>query len=280
MHCSLHVNSYFLKLVLTRASRTTTTRVITEEGEVDVTETAPTVTETAPTSTEEAPTTTETAETTTFTADAVTETAQTTTITASTQTVSVIVRTTGTLAPVETGIAWKKYSRNPNPASEDENPVNYKFATPDRTGYVLNINQLTSSGSPPYNAELYDGSTILADYTAIIYQGYFLCRSTGTYTFFGWHNGDRNDDQIMAWLGNDARNNNWSNINWYMRSRFSGGDQAWSQSCQAGQAIPITIFWTNNSGRGAVRFFVRLPNSTVYVSTAPVFFPHCPGTPF
>lgn len=247
----------------TASTVTETASTVTEEAPT-VTETADTVTEEAPTATEYAPTVTETAEPVTSAAPAVTRTET--------------VKITSTEVAGGGGIQWRYFDRNPARSTETEDPGNYRGAG-IYSGFVSNINTL--QGPAGGNIVLYNGVSVISDRIATVNRGYFVARYQGTYRFSGFFNsGTRNDDQMAAWVGNKALGTNWNANNFDMRSRFNGGEQPYQFTTTTDNVVfPITIFFTNNDGAGALRFIIATPVGT-FQSTNNWFAPACPGSQF
>ncbi|KAL5390287.1 hypothetical protein DPSP01_001859 [Paraphaeosphaeria sporulosa] len=218
----------------------------------------------------------------------------TTTVTSTTTesaTVSEEATTTSTLTAyavattiASNGVQYRKYTH-----SFDANRVDgggftstyFKGLSAEFSGSISSLSFATPnwpSGSTTLT--LSDGRAFASDYAALLLQGFFIAKETGTHVFTS--RGNEVDNYGYAWTG-DAAYSAWNDANAAIRSSRTGGGNVDGNayvSLNAGDAIPLTFLWANGGGVGQNVVRVTMPSGRVVTNHAGYFVQACSSSVF
>lgn len=145
---------------------------------------------------------------------------------------------------------YRKYS---SPYTDDNSVTAsyFKTASPDFSGTSnsLSFSNPNWPSSADLSITLSDGQTFDGNYGALLLQGFFIARETGTYTFYT--TSGEIDNFGFLWYGSTAYAA-WNDGNFNYKAVFDGGNTVYEASVQmtAGDAIPLTYLWLNTGGPG------------------------------
>lgn len=136
-----------------------------------------------------------------------------------------------------------------------------------------------------YNDDIYTsingylpGQTTLTDleHIALIFHGYFLPPTKGTYTFSA-----NSDDWGYIWLGASTAQTGWNQHNWIASNRAGGPTVAglWTvDEAAVGVPVPATFLYANAGQRCACWFGIVFPDGTQVESFEGLFVQPLVGT--
>ncbi|KAL6722210.1 hypothetical protein ACLMJK_001317 [Lecanora helva] len=210
----------------------------------------------------------------------VTESASTTSTLDAVTITSTTTVTTNTVNP--TGLSYyyyhpvdttSSYDSIPGVIAEVSNNNGYSHS-----GTVQNLNTFRNGydfGTRVYGPMILpDGTSVSAQNFGIVFQGYFYASAgAGTYTI----DSTSVDDTALAWIGpTKAYGNNWNYGNAdYVAHFLQQYSTRTSFEAAAGEAIPITLFYTNVDGPGSSSFFINTPDGQQYRDTTPFLVGAC-----
>ncbi|KAH8199362.1 hypothetical protein TruAng_006494 [Truncatella angustata] len=181
------------------------------------------------------------------------------------------------------GIAYRKYthSYNADSSSSGFTSTAFKSLTPDWSGVLQSLTFSTPnwSGGSQY-LTLSDHSAFLATQAALVLQGFFIAKETGTYTFTS--SKDYIDNWGYLWTG-DAAYSSWSDSNTaYKASRTGAGYVTGTATValNAGDAIPLAFLWANGGGVAQSYFTVTTPSGVRTTDSTGYFVQACSSTVF
>lgn len=176
------------------------------------------------------------------------------------------------------GVAYRKYTHSfdANLAVTGFTSSYFKTLTPDWTGFQRSLTFSTPnwSGGSSY-LTLSDHSAFLASQAAIMLQGFFVARQTGTYTFSSSR--DYIDNWGYLWLG-DAAYSTWSDSNTAFQASRTGAGYITgitTVTLNEGDAIPLAWLWANGGGVSQSYFQVTSPDGTSTTDTSEYFVQAC-----
>lgn len=214
------------------------------------------------------------------TTDVVTNTQTETTTTSTTTTLTAYAQAT-TIA--SNGIAYRKYthSYNADLTASGFTSSAFKSLTPDWSGVLQSITFSTpnwSSGSQYLT--LSDHAAFLATQAALLLQGFFIAKETGTYTLTS--SSSYIDNWGYLWTG-DAAYSSWSDSNTaYQASRTNAGyiTGTTTVTLNAGDAIPLAFLWANGGGVGQSYLTVKTPSGATTTDSTGYFVQACSSSVF
>lgn len=127
---------------------------------------------------------------------------------------------------------------------------------------------------------LSDGNNFDASWAALLFNGFFVAKESGTYEFSS--SGDSIDNWGYLWVGSAAYQ--WTDSNAaFMASRtgtdaFFGG--SYSIDMNKGDAVPITWLWANGGGPGQSDLTITTPSNLVIQGGSDNFAPPCSAQVF
>ncbi|PSN60721.1 hypothetical protein BS50DRAFT_625763 [Corynespora cassiicola Philippines] len=191
-----------------------------------------------------------------YTTDVLTPTSTVTEVTISTSTNTLTETTTSTSTSTITafatattirsnGVDYRKYTHpyDANLANSGFTSTFFKSLTPDFSGVLTRLTFATPNW-PNGNTRLQlddQGSSFDAEQSAILIQGFFIARETGTYTFES--SAEVVDNWAYLWVG-DAAYEGWDDGNAAFRSSRTGAPFFMN----AGDAVPVSYLWANGGG--------------------------------
>ncbi|ETS84401.1 hypothetical protein PFICI_02426 [Pestalotiopsis fici W106-1] len=217
-----------------------------------------------------------------------TETATSTATNTQTETVTTTSTTTLTAYAEATtiasnGIAYRKYTHSYNADSSSSGYTSsaFKSLTPDWSGVLqsLTFNTPNWSGGSQY-LTLSDHSAFLATQAALLLQGFFIAKQTGTYTFSS--SKDYIDNWGYLWTG-DVAYSTWSDSNTNFQASRTGAGYyggSYSVTLNAGDAIPLAWLWANGGGVSQSYFKLTSPDGTSTTDTSGFFVQACSSSVF
>ncbi|KAL1594948.1 hypothetical protein SLS59_008499 [Nothophoma quercina] len=147
--------------------------------------------------------------------------------------------------------------------SDDVSAAYFKTVTPVSSGTSSSLTFSTPDWpyGNSYSITLADGYTFNSYYSALLFQGFFIAKETGTYLFYS--SSGEIDNWGYVWTGSNAYAA-WADGNENFKNHFDGGDTTMSTSIQmnAGDAVPLTYLWINTGGPGQSKFRIRTPGGT------------------
>jgi hypothetical protein len=127
---------------------------------------------------------------------------------------------------------------------------------------------------------LSDSRAFSSDQAALLLQGFFIAKETGSYTITS--RGGDIDNYGYAWTLENAYSA-WNDANAAFRSSRTGGgnvDGSTTVALRAGDAIPVTYLWANGGGVGQSIVQIRTPGGRVVTSHAGFFVQACSSDVF
>ncbi|KAH7121649.1 GLEYA domain-containing protein [Dactylonectria macrodidyma] len=211
----------------------------------------------------------------------------TTTIATSTDTTTLIETTTSTTTETayavattiaSNGIAYRKYTHSYNADTEGNGFTSsyFKGLTAELSGTIQSLDFSTPnwpSGSETLT--LSDGNSFASGYSALLFNGFFIAKESGTYTIST--SSDYIDNWGYLWTGDNAYSA-WSDSNTnYQASRTEAGYIGGSTTLtlNKGDAIPLTWLWANGGGVGRSHFQIKTPGGSTLTSTSGYFVKAC-----
>ncbi|KAF2232552.1 hypothetical protein EV356DRAFT_534481 [Viridothelium virens] len=198
-----------------------------------------------------------------------------------TNTVTVTSTSTSTnvVPPVPTGLSYYQY----DDSFQSFDPADFQSPNYQRAGVIQNIDAVSGPTDGPYNLPGYPPFDI--DGIAIVFQGYFVPPTSGTFTFTVEPN---DDDHFWLWTADNALGSNWQDGNQDLFHYFANPSESYSANLEAGKLLPVTILWLNAGnpdavpGPGAIHFDITSPDGTQVEDTTGFFAPvdTCGGSPF
>ncbi|KAI5463554.1 GLEYA domain-containing protein [Mariannaea sp. PMI_226] len=194
----------------------------------------------------------------------VTETPVTTVTSYLTDPVTIITTTVATDYAVETtietsGLKYRKYTHTFNENTAGFTSSYFRTANYDWQGVLAS--PFFSTPNWPNGGDilsLSDGHTFSAPFTAIIFNGFFVAKETGQYTFSS--SSDLIDNWGYLWVGDAAYNWNENNAAFKASRTVSGYfGGTYSVVMNTGDAIPITWLWANGGGPGQSDLTITTP---------------------
>ncbi|KAH8666834.1 GLEYA domain-containing protein [Xylariales sp. PMI_506] len=220
----------------------------------------------------------------------VTETATYTATNTATESTTVTTTTTLTAYAVVTtiasnGIAYRKYthSYDADLTASGFTSSAFKSLTPDFSGALQSLSFSTPnwpSGSTALTLSDRGGASFDASQAALLLQGFFIARQTGTYTLSS--SASYIDNWGYLWTG-DAAYSDWSDANTgFQASRTGAGYYGGSTTVDMseGDAIPLTWLWANGGGVSQSYFVVTAPDGTVTTDSTGYFVQACDSSVF
>ncbi|KAI9686267.1 MAG: hypothetical protein M1822_003923 [Bathelium mastoideum] len=196
-----------------------------------------------------------------------------------TATVTSTSTSTITVYPIPTGLSYYQY----DDSFQSFDPSDFQSPNYQRAGVIQNIDTISAPEDGPWNLPGYP--PFYLDGIAIVFQGYFVATTTGTYTFTVEQN---DDDHFWLWTGNNALGGNWQNGNQNIYHFFGDSPASYSVDLQYGELLPVTMLWLNAGapdavpGPGAIHFDITSPDGTQIEDTTGFFAPDdtCGNSPF
>ncbi|KAK6193326.1 hypothetical protein LQW54_012588 [Pestalotiopsis sp. IQ-011] len=181
------------------------------------------------------------------------------------------------------GIAYRKYthSYSADSSSSGYTSTAFKSLSPDWTGALQSLTFSTpnwSSGSQYLT--LSDHAAFLATQAALLLQGFFIAKETGTYTFASSR--DYIDNWGYLWVG-DVSYSTWSDSNTAFQASRTGAGYyggSYSVTLNAGDAIPLTWLWANGGGVAQSYFKLTTPSGSSTTDTTGYFVQACSSSVF
>ncbi|KAH6995294.1 GLEYA domain-containing protein [Ilyonectria destructans] len=211
----------------------------------------------------------------------------TTTAATSTETTTLTETTTSTTTEIayavattiaSNGIAYRKYTHSFNADSVNSGFTSsfFKGKTAEFSGTIQDLNFATPnwpSGSETLTIS--DGRSFASGYAALLFNGFFIARESGTYTIST--SSGFIDNFGYLWTGDNAYSD-WSDSNTvYQASRtqaaYIGGST--TLTMHQGDAIPLTWLWANGGGVGRSHFQIRTPSGQTLSTTGNYFVKAC-----
>lgn len=205
--------------------------------------------------------------------------------------VSVVVETayaTATTIATTGAAAYRRYDA-PYDANVDDSGFTSNYFGPGNPSRptVLSSGSLASltfstpdwPGSDTY-LYLDDGDTFDSSQAALLIQGFFVARQSGTYYLSS--SGDYIDNYGYLWTG-DVAYSAWNDDNTaFQASRTGAGYYGGSVAItlNQGDAIPITWLWANGGGVGQSWFVVTSPDGSSTSDTTGFLVPACSADTF
>lgn len=156
-----------------------------------------------------------------------------------------------------------QYRQYQSPFSGDVNAAYFKTVSPDYSGTSSSLTFSTPNwpSDSSYSITLADGYTFYSYQSALLFQGFFIAKETGTYLFYS--NSGEIDNWGYVWTGSNAYAA-WTDGNENFKNHYDGGDTTMSTSIQmnAGDAVPLTYLWINTGGPGRSKFRIHTPGGT------------------
>lgn len=220
--------------------------------------------------------------------DTITAIASTTEISTHTDIITTTSTTTRTVYAEATtvasnGVRYRKYEQpyNANLANSGYTSSYFKGKTPDWTGILTSLSFATPNWpSGSLDLTLQDHAAFPATQSALLLQGFFIAKETGTYTLSSAASSI--DNWGYLWLG-DVAYSAWSDANTaFKASRTGAGNVAGSTTVtlNAGDAIPLTWLWANGGGVARSYFAVTSPSGVTTTDTTGYFVQACSDTVF
>ncbi|KAL1889665.1 hypothetical protein Sste5346_008784 [Sporothrix stenoceras] len=163
--------------------------------------------------------------------------------------------------------------------SDDFSPLNPSRPAVLSSGYLAS---LTFSNWPYGGTDLYldDGAEFDASQAALLFQGFFVARQSGTYYLST--SGDYIDNYGYLWTG-DVSYSTWSDSNAAFKASRTGDGYyggSTSLSLNEGDAIPIAWLFANGGGAAQSYFVVTSPDGTSTTDTTGFLVPACSANTF
>ncbi|KAL1646946.1 hypothetical protein SLS58_003083 [Diplodia intermedia] len=179
------------------------------------------------------------------------------------------------------GLTYRKYTHsfNANLAASGFTPSYFKTASVDFSGSLQNLDFSTPNWPSGNSYLTIDGHYFASDQAAILMQGFFVARATGTYTIST--SPDYIDNYGYLWTGDAAYT--WTDgTTAYAATRTGGGYFGGSTSIamNAGDAVPVTWLWANGGGVGRSHFVITTPSGSSVADTTGYFAPACDSSIF
>ncbi|KAJ4348832.1 uncharacterized protein N0V89_010210 [Didymosphaeria variabile] len=213
-----------------------------------------------------------------------TETAtETSTATAIETTTSTITAYAVATTIASNGVQYRKYTHtfNANNGDGGFTSTYFKSRTADFSGALTSLSFSTPnwpSGSSTLT--LSDGRSFVSDQAALLLQGFFIAKETGTYTFSS--SGNDVDNYGYAWSG-DSAYSAWDDTNaGFKSSRTAAAYISGTTSLvmNAGDAVPFTYLWANGGGVGQSKVYIRSPSGQTTTNSAGYFVQACSSEVF
>ncbi|KAK6063769.1 hypothetical protein SCUP234_13274 [Seiridium cupressi] len=215
-------------------------------------------------------TTTQTSITTEFTT--LTETAPTPVVTSTTTIIDSNVVPTGLTYHYASGFTFRSGTDDYANTREIVNSLSNNPGAFKNTGSIQVLNDLISDNGA--SMKLPDNSYVDGDSFAMIFQGYiYAAAGPGNYVLssrLGYL-----DDDALVWVGEKAYGNNWNYDNSDYRVTWGTGGYT-EFILAAGEAKPVTVFWTNTGGPGHADFVITGPDG-LHTDTSAFFVSDCGG---
>ncbi|CAK7235793.1 hypothetical protein SCUCBS95973_009388 [Sporothrix curviconia] len=215
----------------------------------------------------------------------------TSTYTSVSYTISVVVETayaTATTIATSGAAAYRRYN-SPYDANIADGGFTSDYFGPGNptrpavlsSGALASLTFSTPSwpGSDTY-LYLANGDTFDSAQAALLFQGFFVARQTGTYTLSS--SGDYIDNYGYLWTG-DVAYSTWDDSNTaFQASRTGAGYYGGSVAVtlNEGDAIPIAWLWANGGGVGQSWFVVSSPDGSSTTDTTGFLVPACSADTF
>lgn len=178
---------------------------------------------------------------------------------------------------------YRKYthSYNANLANPGFISSTFKTLTPDWTGHLETLSFSNWEGNNQVDLTLPDHASFPATQAAVLAQGFFIARETGTYTLSS--SGAYVDNWGYLWIG-DVAYSAWDDSNTAFKAvrvgagPYTGGST--TVNLTAGSATPLTWLWVNGGGAAQSYFTVTSPSGVSTTDTTGYFVQACSNTVF
>ncbi|KAF7558200.1 hypothetical protein G7Z17_g12 [Cylindrodendrum hubeiense] len=183
------------------------------------------------------------------------------------------------------GLAYRKYTHTYNARNTDSansfTSTFFKGMTPDFRGNLKSLT-FSTAGWPSGTSilTLSDGQSFNAGQAAMLFNGFFVARETGYYTFSS--SGSYIDNWGYLWTGDKAYRD-WNDGNAdFKASRIaepyvSGSVRIWMNK---GDAIPLTWLWVNGGTKGQSYFAITTPSGSTTTDASGYFASYCSSSLF
>lgn len=208
--------------------------------------------------------------------------ASTTTLTTSTTTTSTVSAT----ASVGAGLHYYQWPNNYNGVNTPLSGVNissYQNNNFSRNGLIQNLRSIHTYDYPYGNdsCTLPGYPSFNCSKISVVFEGYFLAQSAGTYNFTVEN---LDDDLFFGWTGNNALGAyNWNAGNSAFEEKYDDGAVSYSVTLGRGALLPVTFLYVNANGPGEILFDITTPEGGSVTDTTGWFVPpvDCQGvSPF
>ncbi|CAK7206636.1 hypothetical protein SEUCBS139899_009437 [Sporothrix eucalyptigena] len=198
--------------------------------------------------------------------------------------VSVVIETAYATATtiVANGAAYRRYNC---PYNGDTTPTTFTSSSfnPESGAEVLstgyeNSLSFTNWDTDGVHLTTSSGDVFDATQAALVLQGFFVARETGTYTFST--TGSYIDNWGYLWTG-DVSYADWNDGNADFLGIWLGtGTYETEVTMNEGDAIPFTWLWANGGGPGQSYFVVTSPDGTQTTDSSPFLVQACDASVF